>query len=85
MVATGFTSLLGIRHPIMLAPMDMVAGGRLTKAVSDAGGFGVLGGGYGKDETWLRRELGVAGDVARIGGMKQERAAEDRTPVPNDA
>jgi nitronate monooxygenase len=66
-VATGFTSLLGIRHPIMLAPMDIVAGGRLTKAVSDAGGFGVLGGGYGKDETWLRRELGVAGDVARIG------------------
>jgi len=67
MVATGFTALLGIRHPIMLAPMDIVAGGRLTKAVSDAGGFGVLGGGYGKDEAWLRRELDVAGDVARIG------------------
>jgi len=67
MVATGFTSLLGIRHPIMLAPMDIAAGGRLTKAVSDAGCFGVLGSGYGKDEAWLRRELDVAGDVAQIG------------------
>ena len=67
MVATELTSLLGIRHPIMLAPMDVVAGGRLTKAVSDAGGFGVLGGGYGKDEAWLRRELDLAGDAARIG------------------
>jgi nitronate monooxygenase len=67
MVATGFASLLGIRHPIMLAPMDIVEGGRLTKAVSDAGGFGVLGGGYGKDEAWLLRELDVAGDAARIG------------------
>jgi nitronate monooxygenase len=67
MTATGFTSLLGIRHPIMLAPMDVVAGGRLAKAVSDAGGFGILGGGYGKDEAWLRRELDQAVDVARIG------------------
>jgi nitronate monooxygenase len=67
MVATGFTSRLGIRHPIMLAPMDVLAGGQLTKAVSDAGGFGVLGGGYAKDEAWLHRELDLAGDAARIG------------------
>ena len=30
--------------------MDLVAGGRLTAAVSGAGGFGILGGGYGRDE-----------------------------------
>ena len=38
-------------------------GARLTKAVSDAGGFGILGGGYG-DEAWLeagdRQACGVS-------------------------
>jgi nitronate monooxygenase len=67
MTTTELTTLLGIRHPIMLAPMDLVAGGRLAKAVSDAGAFGILGGGYGKDEARLRRELDLAGDAARIG------------------
>src|SRR5262249_36277050 len=41
--------------PIMLAPMDVVAGARLTAAVSAAGSFGILGGGYG-DKTWLEQE-----------------------------
>ncbi|HUI45421.1 MAG TPA: nitronate monooxygenase [Nitrospirota bacterium] len=36
--------------------MDRVADARLTAAVSAAGGFGILGGGYG-DEQWLSREL----------------------------
>jgi nitronate monooxygenase len=36
--------------------MDVVAGARLTAAVSVAGGFGILGGGYG-DEQWLTQEL----------------------------
>ncbi|QWG16469.1 nitronate monooxygenase [Bradyrhizobium sediminis] len=51
------TGLLGIRHPILLAPMDAIAGARLTAAVSRAGGFGILGGGYG-DRAWLERETG---------------------------
>jgi nitronate monooxygenase len=42
------TRLLGIRHPILLAPMDIVSGSRLTAAVCLAGGFGILGGGYGE-------------------------------------
>jgi nitronate monooxygenase len=47
--------------------MDVVADGRLTAAVSEAGGFGILGGGYG-DEQWLTRELDVlAGHRARFG------------------
>jgi nitronate monooxygenase len=50
------TRLLGIRHPILLAPMDIVSGSRLTAAVSLAGGFGILGGGYG-EKAWLEREL----------------------------
>jgi nitronate monooxygenase len=48
--------LLGIRHPILLAPMDVIAGARLTEAVSRAGGFGILGGGYG-DRGWLEQEI----------------------------
>ena len=64
-IATRLTELLRIEHPILLAPMDLVADGRLAAAVSRAGGLGILGGGYG-DEAWLERELNAAGD-ARIG------------------
>lgn len=55
-ITTPVTQLLGISHPILLAPMDRYADARLTAAVSAAGGFGILGGGYG-DEQWLAREL----------------------------
>src|SRR5438477_131720 len=46
-ISNRLTDLLGIRHPILLAPMDLVADGRLAAAVSQAGGFGMIGGGYG--------------------------------------
>ena len=55
-IKTSLTKRLGIAHPILLAPMDVVADARLVSAVSDAGGFGILGGGYG-EEQWLTREL----------------------------
>lgn len=54
-ISTPLSALLGIRHPILLAPMDVIAGARLTAAVSAAGGFGILGGGYG-DRAWLEQE-----------------------------
>jgi nitronate monooxygenase len=54
-IDTPLTARLGIHHPIVLAPMDVVAGARLAKAVSEAGGFGILGGGYG-NRAWLERE-----------------------------
>jgi len=57
-IGTTLTNLLGIAHPILLAPMDLVSDARLTAAVSAAGGLGILGGGYG-DEGWLVRELGL--------------------------
>jgi len=57
-IGTPLTKLLGIAHPILLAPMDLVSDARLTAAVSAAGGLGILGGGYG-DEGWLVRELGL--------------------------
>ncbi len=54
-VTSPLNALLGIRHPILLGPMDGVAGARLTAAVSKAGGFGILGGGYG-NKAWLEQE-----------------------------
>jgi nitronate monooxygenase len=64
-ISTRLTALLGMTHPILLAPMDLVADARLAAAVSRAGGFGMIGGGYG-NEAWLRRELAEASD-ARVG------------------
>ena len=55
-ISNSVTRLLGIKHPIVLAPMDLVAHARLALAVSQAGGFGFLGAGYG-DAAWLEREL----------------------------
>ena len=62
-ISTPLTARLGIRHPILLAPMDVIAGARLTTAVSAAGGFGILGGGYG-DRTWLEQETAKLADVS---------------------
>ena len=54
-IETTLTARLGITHPILSAPMDVIAGARLTAAVSGAGGFGILGGGYG-ERAWLEQE-----------------------------
>ncbi len=64
-ISTRVTEMLGVRHPILLAPMDIVSGGRLAAEVSRAGAFGIIGGGYG-NEAWLTREMDAAGD-ARVG------------------
>ena len=56
------TRTLGIEHPVLLAPMDIVAGGRLAAAVSHAGGLGLIGGGYG-DGGWVEREWASAGNA----------------------
>jgi nitronate monooxygenase len=57
---TPFTELLGIEHPIVLAPMGGSAGGALAAAVSNGGGLGLVGGGRGHRD-WLERELAIAG------------------------
>ncbi|MFB3087712.1 MAG: nitronate monooxygenase [Acidiferrobacterales bacterium] len=64
-IKTGLTERLGIKHPVLSAPTALVAGGRLAAAVSEAGGLGLIGGGYG-DADWRQRELGVA-QRARVG------------------
>jgi nitronate monooxygenase len=71
-ITTALTRLLGITHPIILAPMGGVAGGRLAAAVSQAGGMGLIGGGYGDPNagyggtTWMDEQFRAAGN-ARIG------------------
>lgn len=64
-IATNLTQQLGIKHPVLLAPMGFVAGGALAAAVSAAGGFGMIGGGYA-DPDWLEREYTAAGH-GRVG------------------
>jgi nitronate monooxygenase len=65
MIETALTRLLGIEHPILLAPMGSAAGGRLAAAVTNAGGLGLVGSGYANAET-IRTELSEAGN-ARVG------------------
>jgi nitronate monooxygenase len=57
-IATALTEMFGLRHPIVLAPMGGVSGGLLAACVSNAGGLGLVGGGYG-DAAWLRSELSI--------------------------
>ncbi len=59
MIATALTRLFGIQHPVVLGPMGAVAGGALAAAVSNAGGLGLVGGGYG-DAGWVAREIALA-------------------------
>jgi nitronate monooxygenase len=62
---TRLTEKLGIEHPILLAPVGVMAGGKLAAAVSDAGGLGIIGGGDG-DADWLELQFAAAGG-ARVG------------------
>jgi nitronate monooxygenase len=62
---TRLTEFFGIEHPVLLAPMAGISGGRLAAAVTAAGGLGLIGGGYA-DADWLRSQIGQA-DGARVG------------------
>ena len=53
-IETALTRLLGIEHPILLAPMGSAAGGKLAAAVTHAGGLGMIGSGYAST-TAIRR------------------------------
>lgn len=61
MLRTRLTEALGLRHPVISAPMALAAGGRLAAAVSRAGGLGMIGGGYA-DPDWTAREFSEAGN-----------------------
>ena len=61
MICTPLTQRLGLKHPIIQAPMALAAGGKLAAAVDSAGGLGLIGGGYGQSD-WLEDQFRVAGN-----------------------
>ena len=67
---TALTRLLGIAHPILLAPMGSAAGGRLAAAVTHAGGLGLIGSGYA-DPATITRERAAAGN-ARVAALRDD-------------
>jgi nitronate monooxygenase len=83
---TRFTQVFNIRHPIVGAPMALVSGGRLAAAVSDAGGLGLVGGGYAGthgNEPDLEAELALcAGRRVGVGFITW---ALERAPQVLDA
>src|SRR5947209_2327895 len=57
MLSTPWSAAMGLRVPIVNAPMGGVAGGRLASAVSAAGGLGMVGMGAAGSTSSLHAEL----------------------------
>lgn len=55
-ITTPITQLFGIKHPILLAGMNVAAGPELAAAVTNAGGLGVIGG-IGYTPKVLRQQI----------------------------
>ncbi|KAH8172940.1 nitronate monooxygenase domain-containing protein [Sarocladium implicatum] len=55
-IRTPITDMFGIKHPILLAGMNVAAGPKLAAAVSNAGGLGVIGG-LGYTPEMLREQI----------------------------
>ena len=66
MLSTQLTREWGLRHPLVLAPMAGVSGGRLAAAVASAGGLGFIGVGESATADWLDR---AAAQAAASGGV----------------
>ena len=49
-ISTRFTEKFDLKWPIVSAPMAMASGGKLAAQVTQAGGFGLIGGGYGNHD-----------------------------------
>ena len=60
MITTPLCTLLGIEHPILNASMAGTATGELAAAVSEAGGFGMIGGTNPTGASWLREQIHIA-------------------------
>lgn len=55
-ISTPITKLFGVKHPVLLAGMNVAAGPKLAAAVSNAGGLGVIGG-VGYSPEMLREQI----------------------------
>jgi nitronate monooxygenase len=60
MITTPLCTLLGIEHPILNASMAGTATGELAAAVSEAGGFGMIGGTNPDGAAWVREQVRIA-------------------------
>ena len=60
MITTPLCTLLGIERPILNASMAGTATGELAAAVSEAGGFGMIGGTNREGASWLREQIRIA-------------------------
>ena len=60
MITTPLCALLGIERPILNASMAATATGELAAAVSEAGGFGMIGGTTTEGASWLREQIRIA-------------------------
>ncbi|MDQ2652127.1 MAG: nitronate monooxygenase [Chloroflexota bacterium] len=65
MITTPLCCLLGIEHPVFNAPMSPTATGVLAAAVSNAGGFGMIGGSSPEGAPWLREQIAAARSLTR--------------------
>jgi nitronate monooxygenase len=65
MITTPLCQLLGIEHPVFNAPMSPTATGELAAAVSNAGGFGMIGGSSPEGAPWLRNQIAAARALTR--------------------
>lgn len=62
-MVTTWSAAMGLKIPVLNAPMGGAAGGRLAAAVSRAGGLGMIGMGSAATPDALRRELTELGDL----------------------
>src|SRR3954469_761689 len=69
MLATPLTERLGLRHPIVQAPMGGVAGPELATAVSKAGALGMLTAGPGDGPEKIERDAAQMSERFGIGTL----------------
>ncbi len=65
MLTTKLTTAFGLKYPVISAPMAVASTANLACAVSDAGGLGCIGGGFG-DLDWIRSQFSQC-NVSHLG------------------
>ena len=80
MLHTYLTTSWGLHYPIIGAPMAYVGRGRLARAVTQAGGLGMLGIGSSESVEFLMQEVAIArgSDSGRFGIGMHSWAIEKR-------
>ncbi len=66
MLRTPLTELLGVTRPLVGAPMAGVSTGRLARAVTEAGGLGMIAAGSTTPAGFVTTESAVASDDGRL-------------------